>query len=66
MSDINDYESLWKPTNELRFVRREVTILSEDKTENMYTGKYAKILQQKWVNDFIRSEEWRDIPIVNE
>ena len=53
------------PTNELRFVEREIA----------YSGKYEQVLQQKWVetyylrdesgNDF-RPEEWCDVPLVKE
>jgi len=66
MSDVNNVDKLWRSTNELRFIKREITFLSKDKNKIIYTGKYDKVLQQKWVNDFIRSEEWRDIPIINE
>lgn len=57
--------SNWTATNELRFVERDY-----GNTEETYR---VRILQQKWKHNEasyyggrIVSEEWRDIPVVEE
>ena len=48
------------PTNELRFVERNVQITDA-------TYKTVHILQQKWENPYVgESEEWRDVPVEKE
>lgn len=57
-----------KPTNELRYVQRKLSL-------NPYTGQMlgyladVRILQQKWVPDdspIVIEHEWRDVPTVKE
>lgn len=63
-----------KPTNELRFVKREV---GEPVQPNMsiWTFRTTRILQQKWAGevstgplktDTEHKEEWRDVPVEKE
>ena len=54
-----------KPTNELRFVKRQVTESVRHTIQGFVvtTGKEIQVLQQKWV-DYEMSEEWRDVPAV--
>jgi hypothetical protein len=64
----------WKPTNELRFVRRETRA---NKGPDL-TIRIEKVLQQKWVKQFDDEtgdlvlssshcdEQWRDVPVVDE
>ena len=59
--------SNWIPTNELRFVKRRVYDYNPEK------GRVVHILQQKWKHNEasyyggrIVSEEWRDVPVVEE
>jgi len=57
------------PTNELRWVRRQIKENSLDGTSAYY---YTPVLQQKWISvNFIegtadRIEEWRDVPVEEE
>ena len=53
-------------TPELRFLEREITILSNDGSEILYTGRYEKVLQQKWVGKKWGEEKWKDVPIIRE
>jgi hypothetical protein len=58
------------PTNELRFVEREV--FGDDKWER----KTIRVLQQKWTNNaprwdvekqmIVPDEQWRDVPLEKE
>lgn len=59
--------SNWTATNELRFVARRVYDYNPEK------GRVVRILQQKWKHNEasyyggrIVSEEWRDVPVVEE
>jgi hypothetical protein len=59
--------SNWIPTNELRFVEREAP------QDNFLHPHKLRILQQKWKHNEasyyggrIVSEEWRDVPVVEE
>ncbi len=36
----------WIKTQDLRILRREITILSKDKEEILYSGEYEELLQQ--------------------
>lgn len=56
----------WIKTQDLRILRREITILSKDKEEILYTGEYEEVLQQKWFGYENNDEKWVDVPIVNE
>ncbi len=53
----------WKPTNELRFLAREIS-------PNTQTFKMIKILQQKWMREDDKSMkqyfEWRDVQTVTD
>lgn len=58
-----------KPTNELRFLEREVIV----RTAGICTPALTKpviILQQKWVKQHLcpadNTYEWRDVPIEKE
>ena len=60
-----------KPTNELRFVEREIN-QQISKVPDKWERKTVKILQQKW-QKFIHGyaedtviEEWCDVPCVKE
>jgi len=61
------------PTNELRFVEREV--ITEYGCQGAHVAKTIRVLQQKWVQTygstdesgtFFTAEEWRDVPLVKE
>lgn len=59
----------WQPTNELRWVERSTQI-------DEFTGRFEKVLKQKWTIDkrWMEGsktrgkvlEEWRDVPTVEE
>ena len=62
-----------KPTNELRFVEREVEIHLADCL--LPTVKTVQVLQQKWENTYWTVDEsgckyieseWRDVPVCKE
>ena len=62
--------SNWIATNELRFVKR---VASTARLGGRDICSYRRILQQKWKHNEasyyggrIVSEEWRDVPVVEE
>jgi hypothetical protein len=67
--------SNWTATNELRFVERSIKgkWIGDYYGEPMYESRVVRILQQKWKHNEasyyggrIVSEEWRDVPVVEE
>lgn len=62
-----------QPTNELRFVEREIVIKPMTVDDPTYTTKVVYILQQKWKKVRFRGEvdefndyEWLDVPVEKE
>lgn len=67
--------SEYKPTNQLRFVRR---VVNDVITMNTITTREVKVLQQLWIEEdtdengngdwvrFVTASEWRDVELVDE
>lgn len=62
-----------KPTNELRFVEREIVVKPMTASDPSYTTEVVRILQQKWAGEkynlgtgYTPVQEWRDVPLEKE